>query len=82
VKHDVDSLKRRRHRLAVSHIAFDEFHIVSDPGRFSFAVGLRLEVVENANGPAFSLQLIRDVRTDQPRSTGHERAFLMRGHGG
>jgi hypothetical protein len=56
VKDNVDAPQRGTHRLAIGYVAFDEFGVVSDPGRLSVAMRLRLEVVQDADAPAFVLQ--------------------------
>jgi len=53
VKHYVNSIQRRLYRFSVAHVALHEFCSVpgscSQPRRLTIVVGLRFEVVENAD---------------------------------
>ncbi len=69
------SAQRGAHCLAIGYVAFDEFDVISDPGRLSVAMGLRLEVIQDADAPAFALQQIGDMRADEPGPAGYESSF-------
>ena len=56
MKDDIDVPERRGHRRMIAQIAFDELGVARDPGWFSSAVSLRLEIVEDAHRPTFAAQ--------------------------
>ena len=56
MKDDIDVPERRGHRGTIAQIAFDELGVARDPGWFSSAVSLRLEIVEDAHRPTFAAQ--------------------------
>ena len=64
VKDDVDLVERRRDRLAIAHVAFDKLRGGIDPRRFAAAMRVRLEIIQDANFPAFANEKIGQVRTD------------------
>jgi hypothetical protein len=45
-------------------------------------MGVGLEVVEDADAPAFAEEKISDVRADETRPSGDERALLVSSHDG
>jgi hypothetical protein len=75
VKNDVDLVERARHRVEVTQVAYDELGFLIDPRRFAAPMGVRLQIVEHANFPAFAQKQIGDMRADQARATGNKRPF-------
>ena len=53
VKNDVCLVERGDNRVAITQIAVSEFRLLVDPGRLSATVGLRFQVIERPNLPAF-----------------------------
>jgi hypothetical protein len=51
-----------------------------DPFRFTVLVGLGLQIVQDADSPAFLHEEIDDVRTNQASPTCYECSFPMHGH--
>jgi len=64
VKNNVDPIERGSNRIAIPHVALDEFGPGVYPCRLSAAVRLRLEIIQRAYLPAFSNEKIDNVRTD------------------
>ena len=54
VEDDVDVLERRKHGVVVLDLALAELGRGIDPGGLAEFVGVGLEVVEDADGPAFA----------------------------
>src|SRR5262249_20943737 len=67
VKNDVDPVERSRNRVAIPHVALDEFRLGIYPRRLSTAVRLRLEIIKRAHLPTLAHEKIDNVRTDQTR---------------
>ena len=64
VKNNVDVVERSGNRIAVPHVALDEFGLGIYPCRLSAAVGLRLEIIQRANLPTLAHEKIDNVRAD------------------
>ena len=64
----------------IGNVTFDEFDVMANPSRFAFSMRLRLEIVENANAPAFAFQQVGYVRTDQAGATRHQSTFAQPSH--
>ena len=75
VKNNVDPIERGSNRIAIPHVALDEFRLGIYPCRLSAAVRLRLEIIQRANLPTFAHEKIDNVRADQTRGAGDECAF-------
>ena len=75
VKNNVDPIERSSNRIAVPHVALNEFGLGIYPRRFSAAVGLRLEIIQRANLPTFAHEKIDNVRADKTRGASDECAF-------
>jgi hypothetical protein len=75
MENNVDSLERSSNRIAIPHVALDEFRFGIYPRRFSAAVRLRLEIIQSAHLPAFAHEKIDNVRADQTRGASDECAF-------
>src|SRR6266513_1083368 len=80
VKDDVNVVERGANRFAVAQVAFNEFHLIRYPHRFSAAMRLWLKIIQHAHFPALTHQQIRNMRADQARATGHKGAFSMLRH--
>ena len=76
VKNNVDPIERSSNRIAIPHVALDEFRLGIYPCRLSAAVGLRLEIIQRANLPTFAHEKIDNVRADQTRGASDECAFF------
>src|SRR4029077_520880 len=75
VKNNVDLIERGSNRIAIPHVAQDEFRLGIYPCRLSAAVRLRLEIIQRAHLPAFAHKKIDNMRADQTRSASDECAF-------
>ena len=75
VKNNVDPVERGSDRIAIPHVALDEFRLGIYPCRLSAAVRLRLEIIQRANRPAFAHEKIDNVRADQTRAASDECAL-------
>ncbi len=78
MKNDVDILQRGGHSRAITDVALDELGVLDSPtaGLPSLWVfGSRLSRMRTR--PAFPHEQINEVRADQARAAGHERAFAM-----
>src|SRR5947209_16497197 len=75
VKDDVDLVERGDARVAIAHVTVDKLGAIVDPCGLSSLVRLRLEIVENAHGPALAHEKIDDVGADEPHAAGDKRAF-------
>ncbi len=80
VEHDVYVLQRGQHRRGVLYVALYELGGRINPGGASELVGIGLEVIEDADAPAFTNKEVHDVRADEARASGDERALLMSSH--
>ena len=74
---DVDIAQRPRDDGAFAQIALHKLRFRIHPGRLAKLVRVRLEVIEDAHLPALAHQQIDDVRSDQSRAAGDERAFAI-----
>src|SRR6266581_6981387 len=81
VKDDVDVVKRGADRFAIAQVAFNEFHLIRYPRRFSAAMRLRLKIIQDAYFPAFSHEQVGYMRTDQTSTACDERALHFSVHG-
>src|SRR4029079_6050242 len=77
VEHYVDVTQGGADRFAVGHVALDELDLVRDPGWFAFAMGLRLEVIQDAHCPPFASQEIGQVRTNQSGTARDQGSFRV-----
>src|SRR5204863_8916424 len=75
VKNNLDPIERGSNRIAVSHVALDQFGLGVYPCRLSAAVRLRLEIIQRAHLPTFAHEKIDNVRADQTRSASDECAL-------
>ena len=75
VKNNVDPIERGSNRIAIPHVALDEFRLGIYPCRLSAPVRLRLEIIQCANLPTFTHEKIDNVRADQTRGASDECAF-------
>ena len=82
VEDDVDVLECGEHRCRVLHIALHEFGGGINPAWAAELVGIGLEVVEDADTPAFADEEVGDVRPDEARASGDKRALLVSSHDG
>jgi hypothetical protein len=79
VEDDVNPIQRSLPGTAVADVAFDEVDLARHPVRFARAVGLSLQVVEDAHIPAGSQRAIDDVRADEPGASGDQRGTGVMG---
>jgi hypothetical protein len=70
MKNNVDLIECGTYRIAISHVALDEFRLGIYPRWFSAAVRLRFEIIQSAHVPTFPHEKIDNVRTDQTRRAG------------
>ena len=75
VKNNVDPIERGSNRIAIPHVALDEFGLGIYPCRLSAAVRLRLEIIQRAHLPTFAHEKIDNMRADQTRGASDECAF-------
>ncbi len=75
VKDDVDLVERRCDCVAIAQVALEEFCLFVNPRRFTAAMRLRLKIIESAHPPALTHEKIDNVRANQARAAGNERAF-------
>jgi hypothetical protein len=75
VKNNLDPIERTSNRIAIPHVAPDEFRLGIYPRRLSVAVRLRLEIIQSAHLPTFAHEKIDNVRADQTRGASDECAF-------
>src|SRR6476660_6649310 len=75
MKNNVDSIERSSNRIAIPHVALDEFAVGIYPCRLSAAVRLRLEIIQRAHLPTFTHEKIDNVRADQTRGASDECAL-------
>ena len=75
VKNNLDPIERGSNRIAIPHVALDEFRLGIYPCRPSAAVRLRLEIIQSAHLPTFAHEKIDNVRADQTRGASDECAF-------
>jgi hypothetical protein len=75
VKNNLDPIERRSNRIAIPHVALDEFCLGIYPCRLSAAVRLRLDIIQRAHLPTFAHEKIDNVRADQTRGASDECAF-------
>src|SRR5215469_14508955 len=75
VKNNVDPIERDRNRIAIPHVALDEFRVGIYPCRLSAAVRLRLEIIQSAYLPTFAHEKIDNMRADQTRGASDECAL-------
>ncbi len=80
VEDDVDVLEGGEHGVVVLDFALAELGGGIDPGGLAELVGVGLEIVEDADGPAFGEQEVDDVRADEACASGDEGALLVCGH--
>ena len=74
VEDHVDTVEGREDGGAVADVADAELGAVRKPGGRAAAVGLRLQVVQDADRPALAEQQVHDVRADQAGAARDERA--------
>ena len=77
VEDDVDAIERGGDVGAFAHVALHELRVLIHPGGFAELVRVRLEVIENADAPAFAHEQIGQMRSDQARAAGDQRAFSV-----
>ncbi len=77
---DVDVGQRGVHRLVVLNVPLAELGCRMDPFGLTVLVGLGLQIVQDADLPAFLHEEIDDVRTNQASPTCYEGSFPMHGH--
>jgi hypothetical protein len=70
-------VQRVRDGFSIGQIAFDELDVVPDPRRLAAPMRLRLEVIENPDLPAFSLQRLGHMRTNQAGTAGNQSSFSL-----
>src|SRR5437763_9169111 len=75
VKNDFDIFKRGRYCGMIAQIALNEFRFFFEPGWFSAAMRLRLEIIERAHSPTFADQHVHEVRADEASGSRHQGAF-------
>src|SRR5438094_9516101 len=75
VKNHVDASERSGNRIAIPHVALDEFSLGIYPCRLSAAVRLRLEIIQSAHLPTLAHEKIDNVRADQTRGASDECAL-------
>jgi hypothetical protein len=61
VEYDIDVLQGGLHGGVVLHVSLDELCRRVNPLGLAGLVGLRLEVIKDANGPAFAEEEVDDV---------------------
>ena len=77
MKDYVDAVESGTDGIAIADISFDELDRCRNPGWFPAAVGVRLEIIEHANFPAFGDEQIGEMRADEARATGNKRASFL-----
>src|SRR5438552_19120739 len=75
VKDDVDVVERGADCFAIAQVAFNEFHLIRYPRRFSAAMRLRLKIIQDAYLPSFAHEQVCYVRTDQTSTAWAESAL-------
>ena len=81
VPDNIDVRERATHGVVVLHVPLAKLGRWIDPCWLAELVGVRFKIIEDANGPAFAKEEIDDVRADETRASGDERALLVGCHG-